>query len=625
MLNLKMKRSIYRLYDVAVIAAVLLVLLYIYLFSYGKMVIRHQPEVMQQVSSTVILDEAGQEIIRLTTPNGGYMSYADLQEMPDMLKQAFLVTEDRRFYRHAGLDVMGVGRAMLENILHMNCSQGGSSITQQLARNLYLNANKNFIRKINELSIAIEMETKYSKNEILEMYLNRIYMGRQQYGVKAAAWRYFGVEDLKRLKLWQIATLAGIPKGPSIYNPVDNEILSQERRNVVLSMMHEQGIITSKQMQEAIAVEYQPPPPNMASLSTTLTSQMEKPSYTSALDAVMQEASLLTGKGEAEIRSAGWSIRTGLNASVQRAMEETFAEHVWFPDDRETRQVQASMVILDQHNGEVKGIMGGRNPVKGDMNRAMKDARQPGSVFKPVIVYGPALESGQFGPSSMLPDRPTRYGNYQPGNVGGRYRGTVSLSEALQKSINAPAVWLLHEIGLNQAKGFAERLGIQLQDEDMNLSVALGGIHQGVSPLKLAQAYAVFANEGRFNRAHLIHEITDARGQIIYSHRSENKQVITRRTAQEITNMLQLVVSQGTGERAQLPDDHVAGKTGTTQAALPNVPKQANRDIWFAGYTRKWTGVVWMGFDYTDAKHYLKSGSGTAAELFGTVMKRSKQ
>ncbi|MDT0121542.1 PBP1A family penicillin-binding protein [Paenibacillus sp. RRE4] len=625
MLNMKIKRSIYRLYDVAVIVAVLLVLLYVYLFSYGKMVMRHQPEVMKHVSSTVILDEAGQEIIRLTARNGGYMAHADLQEMPDMLKQAFLVTEDRRFYRHAGLDVIGVGRAMVENILHMNWSQGGSTITQQLARNLYLNGNKNFIRKINELSIAIEMETKYSKDEILEMYLNQIYMGRQQYGVKAAAWRYFGVEDLKRLKLWQIATLAGIPKGPSIYNPVDNENLSKERRSVVLSMMHEQGIITSKQMQEAAAVEYQAPPPNMASLSTAHKSQMEKPSYISALDAVMQEASLLTGKGEAEIRSAGWTIRTGLNASAQRAMEETFAEQVWFPDDRENQQVQASMVILDQHNGEVKGMMGGRNPVKGDMNRALKDARQPGSVLKPVIVYGPALESGQFGTASMLPDRPTRYGNYQPGNVGGRYRGTVSLSEALQKSINAPAVWLLHEIGLRQAKGFAQRLGIQLQNEDMNLSVALGGLHQGVSPLKIAQAYAVFANEGRFNRAHLIREITDTRGQVIYTHRSENKQVITRRTAQEITNMLQLVVSQGTGKRARLPDDHVAGKTGTTQVALSNAPERANRDIWFAGYTRNWTGVVWMGFDYTDAKHYLKSGSGTAAELFGTVMKRSKQ
>lgn len=625
MLRTKFKRSIYRLFDVAVVAAVLLVLIYMYLFFYGKIIIQNQPEVMQQVSSTSILDGTGNEISKMITPTRGYIEYADLDEMPDMLKQAFLITEDKRFYRHAGLDLIGVGRAGVQNIIHMDWSQGGSSITQQLARNLYLDGSKTLIRKLNELSIALEMEKRYSKDEILEMYLNQIYMGRQQYGVKAAAWRYFGVDDLNKLELWQIATLAGIPKGPSIYNPVDNEILSKERRSVVLSLMHEQGIITSKQMKEAAAVEYKPPRPGMERKSTTQTSDVRQPSYISAVDAVVAEASLLTGKSEADIRSAGWMIRTGLDASAQEAMEKTFAESVWFPDDRKDQQVQASMVILDQLNGEVKAIMGGRNPVKGDINRALIDARQPGSVFKPIVAYGPALESGKFNPGSMLPDRPMSYGGYQPSNLGGRYRGTVSMSQALQQSINAPSVWLLDQIGLRQSKDFAQKLGIEIGNEDTNLSIALGGLHKGVSPLKLAQAYAVFANDGKFNRAHLIREITDAQGRVIYAHQSTNKQVITKRTAQEMTKMLQLVVSQGTGKRAQMSQVRVAGKTGTTQAAFPNAPKGANRDIWFAGYTGKWTGVVWMGFDYTDAAHYLESGSGTAAELFSTVMKRAKQ
>ena len=625
MLRTKFKRSIYRLFDVAVVAAVLLVLIYMYLFFYGKIIIQNQPEVMQQVSSTSILDGTGNEISKMITPTRGYIEYADLDEMPDMLKQAFLITEDKRFYRHAGLDIIGVGRAGVQNIIHMNWSQGGSSITQQLARNLYLDGSKTLIRKLNELSIALEMEKRYSKDEILEMYLNQIYMGRQQYGVKAAAWRYFGVDDLNKLELWQIATLAGIPKGPSIYNPVDNELLSKERRSVVLSLMHEQGIITSKQMKEAAAVEYKPPRPGMERKSTTQTSDVRQPSYISAVDAVVAEASLLTGKSEAEIRSAGWTIRTGLDASAQEAMEKTFAESVWFPDDRKDQQVQASMVILDQLNGEVKAIMGGRNTVKGYINRALIDARQPGSVFKPIVAYGPALESGKFNPGSMLPDRPMSYGGYQPSNLGGRYHGTVSMSQALQQSINAPSVWLLDQIGLRQSKDFAQKLGIEIGNEDTNLSIALGGLHKGVSPLKLAQAYAVFANDGKFNRAHLIREITDAQGRVIYAHQSTNKQVITKRTAQEMTKMLQLVVSQGTGKRAQMSQVRVAGKTGTTQAAFPNAPKGANRDIWFAGYTGKWTGVVWMGFDYTDAAHYLESGSGTAAELFSTVMKRAKQ
>ncbi|CAI6082567.1 Penicillin-binding protein 1F [Paenibacillus sp. JJ-100] len=625
MLRIKFKRSIYRLFDVAVVAAVLLVLIYMYLFFYGKIIIQNQPEVMQQVSSTSILDGSGNEISKMITSNRGYIEYADLDEMPDMLKQAFLITEDKRFYRHAGLDLIGVGRAGVQNIIHMDWSQGGSSITQQLARNLYLDGSKTLIRKINELSIALELEKRYSKDKILEMYLNQIYMGRQQYGVKAAAWRYFGVDDLNKLELWQIATLAGIPKGPSIYNPVDNELLSKERRSVVLSLMHEQGLITSKQMKEAAAVEYKPPRPGMERKSTTQISDVRQPSYISAVDAVIAEASLLTGKSEAEIRSAGWTIRTGLDVSAQEAMEKTFAESVWFPDDRKDQQVQASMVILDQHNGEVKAIMGGRKPVKGDINRALIDARQPGSVFKPIVAYGPALESGKFNPGTMLPDRPMSYGGYQPSNLGGRYRGTVSMSQALQQSINAPSVWLLDQIGLRQSKDFAQKLGIEIGNEDTNLSIALGGLHKGISPLKLAQAYAVFANDGKFNRAHLIREITDAQGQVIYAHQSTNKQVITKRTAQEMTKMLQLVVSQGTGKRAQMSQVRVAGKTGTTQAAFPNAPKGANRDIWFAGYTEKWTGVVWMGFDYTDASHYLQSGSGTAAELFSTVMKQAKQ
>ncbi|GGH55602.1 penicillin-binding protein [Paenibacillus silvae] len=625
MLSVKVKRRVYRTYDVGVIAAVLLVILYVYLHTYGNMIVRSSSNVAQGVSSTIILDENGREITRSKVSGRGYAEYASLQDMPEMLVEAFLATEDRRFYRHSGLDVIGVGRAVVQNMIHMDWNQGGSSITQQLARNMYLNGNKTMIRKINELSLAIELEKKFSKNDILEMYLNQIYMGQQQYGVKAAALRYFGVKDLKQLELWQIATLAGMPKGPSIYNPVDNEKLSKERRRVVLSLMHQQGIITKSQMQEAAAVEYKPPRLALLNLSSTPAADGHEPAYVSAVDAIIQEAALLTGKSEAEISSAGWVVRTGLNPGAQRAMEETFAETIWFPDDREDQQVQASMVLLDQHNGEVKAMMGGRNPMKGDINRALIDARQPGSVFKPVIAYGPALESRKFTPESMLPDRSIRYGSYQPRNVGGRYRGTVSLSEALQQSINSPAVWLLNQIGLREAKGFAQRLGIELQAEDMNLSIALGGLHQGISPMKLAQAYAVFANEGRLNKAHLIREIRDAHGRTIYTHRSDHRQVISRRTAQEMTHMLQQVVSRGTGKRAQLPQEQVAGKTGTTQAAFPNAPKGANRDIWFAGYTREWTGVVWMGFDYTDAQHYLKSGSGSAAAMFAAVMKRAKR
>ncbi|MFJ2045581.1 PBP1A family penicillin-binding protein [Paenibacillus marchantiae] len=618
MLRSSIRRGIYHIFDASVVIVILLAVGYIYIVTYGEGVLRNHPEAISVASSTVISNADGTEISRLQVQTKGYAEYADLMDMPDLLKQAFLATEDRRFYNHDGLDYIGIGRAVMQDVLHMNLSQGGSSITQQLARNLYLNGDKTLVRKVNEMSIAMAMEKRFSKDELLELYLNHIYMGRQQYGVKAAAWRYFGIKDLRQLEIWQMATLAGIPKGPSIYNPVDREDLSKERRSVVLVLMHEQGIITKKQMDEARSVDYTPP--NSTSASTPGSTL---PAYVSALDAVIEEASRLTGKSGAEIQSAGWTIRTGLDDQAQLAMEQAFRESSRFIDDREDEQVQASMVILDQHNGEVKAMMGGRDPVKGGINRATTDARQPGSAFKPIIAYGPALESGRFKPESMLPDQRMKYGSYQPSNLGGRYRGTVTMSQAIENSINAPAVWLLHETGLGRAHQFAGRLGIELGKEDLNLSIALGGLHKGVSPLKMAQAYSVFANNGKFNTAHLIREITDSRGRKIYAFKPENKQVISTSTATAMTGMLQDVVSQGTGRRAQLSQHKVAGKTGTTQAALPGVSKEANRDLWFVGYTSKWTAAVWMGFDRTDAEHYMRSGSGVAADLFASVMKRA--
>lgn len=614
-----MKKGIYHIFDAVVVVVVMLLMVCLYMSLYGEAMVRNHPEVIAKASSTVITDSTGAEIARFRTQSSGFAEYTDLEDMPELLIQAFLATEDRRFYQHEGIDYIGISRAIVQDIAHMDWSQGGSSITQQLARNLYLSGEKTLVRKVNEMSIAISLEKRFNKDELLEMYLNHIYMGRQQYGVKAAARRYFGSEDLHQLELWQIATLAGIPKGPSIYNPVDDYERSKHRRSVILTLMHEQGLITKEQMQEARRVDYTPP--EAASVSAAADQPM--PDYISAVDTVMQEAARLTDKRETDIQSAGWTIHTGLDSQAQLVMEEAFRDPSRFSDDREDEQVQASMVIVDQHNGEVKAMMGGRNPVTGGVNRAITDARQPGSAFKPIIAYGPALESGHYKPESMLPDKRTSYGSYRPSNLGGQYRGSVTMSFALQKSINAPAVWLLNETGLKQAHEFASRLGIELDQEDFNLSIALGGVHKGVSPLKMAQAYSVFANNGRFNTAHLIREIRDKNGQIIYAYRPENKQVITSNTANTMTMMLQHVVSQGTGSRAQLSRYKVAGKTGTTQAAVPGIGSKGNRDLWFVGYTSKWTAAVWMGFDHTDAKHYMRSSSGAAADLFASVMNRA--
>ena len=362
------------------------------------------------------------------------------------------------------------------------------------------------MRKLNEASIAFALERRLSKKEILRLYLNQIYMGQGQYGVKAAAERYFGVHNLKELNIGQIATLAGIPKGPSIYNPVDDIKQYQQRRNLVLKVMKQSGLITQNQMLEAAKNMVQPP--------TILNPVVSGSSY---IDAALKEASQVTGKSKQELQTGGYTIVTSMNKWAQQTLEHAFQKADSFPPNGKDQQVEAAMIIMDHFTGEVIALMGGRKPENGGLNRAIVDARQPGSAFKPIIDYGPALESGRFTPDSVLPDIKTAYGSYKPENMNGVYQGQISMKKAVQQSVNAPAVWLLKQVGISPARQFAAKLGIELTDEDHNLSIALGGLHEGVSPLRMAQAYSVFANGGKFNEAHMVRRISDSKGNVLYS------------------------------------------------------------------------------------------------------------
>ncbi|HEY4429920.1 MAG TPA: PBP1A family penicillin-binding protein [Paenibacillus sp.] len=598
----------YLLFDGSVIGIIIVFVGLLYIFQYGGQVVKQQEDKLQLPESSIIKTAEGTTLRRIPLPGSGYRRIAELEEMPALLIHTFLAVEDRRFYSHQGIDYKGVSRAFVNNIVDMDLSEGGSSITQQLARNLYLNRNKNVIRKLNEASIALALERQLSKREILGLYLNQIYMGRGQYGVKAAAERYFGVSDLKKLEIWQIATLAGIPKGPSIYNPVDNSALSKTRRDLVLQIMLDQGLITNEQMIEARDTHYQPPAANK-----------EEGIGVYYVDAALKEAAQVTEKSVEELRTGGYTIVTGLNIKAQQALEEAFLKSSSFPPDGKDQQVEAAMTIMDHRTGEVVALIGGRGQNEGSLNRATIDARQPGSSFKPIIDYGPALESGKYSPNSILSDRKYAYGNYVPENLNGVYQGQITMSSALQKSVNAPAVWLLKQVGISSARQFAAKLGIVLTEEDNHLSIALGGLHNGVSPLKMTQAYGVFANGGKFNEAHMVRMVMDSKGKVVYTHPSESHQVISQRTAEAMTAMLRNVVNEGTGKKAQM-NRPVAGKTGTTQLDLPGVSKKANRDLWFVGYTSEWTAAVWMGFDRTNKDNYMTEGSGKAAALFSTVM-----
>ncbi|GGD77328.1 transglycosylase domain-containing protein [Paenibacillus nasutitermitis] len=598
-------------FDLCVVGIVFLLFAYLAMLMTGDYMLRSQSERLQLMTTSVITDRNGVQIKKLTSSAFGNRRAAAQEEIPLLLQQAFLATEDHRFYNHSGIDWIGVARAAQTNLAAGKITQGGSTLTQQLARSVFLSNDQTLSRKFLETGLARAMENNYSKPQLLTLYLNHVYMGRQQYGVKAAAERYFGITDLRKLKLWQIASLAAIPKGPSIYNPVDNAKRNKERRAVVLTLMREQGYISKAQMLEAKAVEFVPPAPPAAEVSYTA-------SYT---DYVLQEAEAVTGLGREQLLTGGYTIVTGLDTRAQQAAEAAFRQDSLFPEDGATQKVQGAFVLLDNGSGEIRALVGGRDYLQGGLNRAIQIKRQPGSVIKPILVYGPALQSGKFRPQTPLQDKQAAYGSYRPANSNGRYSGTVTLKQAIEQSINAPAVWLLNQVGIPAAAKFAEGLGIRLEEHDRNLAAALGGFQDGVSPLAIAQAFSAFANNGNFNEAHAVRLIKDGQGRTIYARPLRAKQVMTRQTAADMTGLLKGTVEQGTGRKAKL-GQWVAGKTGTTQLDVKGVPANANRDLWFAGYTSQLTAAVWMGFDTSGRDNYMTAGSGTAAAMFAAIMKQ---
>ncbi|WP_337912956.1 PBP1A family penicillin-binding protein [Cohnella zeiphila] len=561
--------------------------------------------------SSLIVDASGNELKTLSVA-GGNREYVSISEIPKKVQQAFVAVEDKRFYEHGGVDIWGIGRALVTDIVERRKAEGASTITQQVARRLFLNADKTFFRKGTEASIALAMENHKSKDEILELYLNLIDFGHGQLGIKSAAKYYFNIDDLNDLNTAQIAILVGIPKAQNTYNPVSNPEKSLERRGVVLSVMKEQGLITEQEEQEAAAWKYTPPASTKASASK----------YATFIDYVKQEAEQVTGYSEEQLLTGGYTIYTTIDVNAQKALESVFADDNNFEKSKDDKPIQGSMVIMDQHNGELKAMIGGRDYQSGNWNRVDKQ-RQAGSSFKPIAVYGPAFETGDWFPWSQVQDQKVCYdnGKYCPSNDSGEgYLGTTTVTEALTDSRNQPAVWLLNQIGVQKGIDFASKLGIQLSPADRNLAIALGGLTDGVSPLQMARAYGAFANGGTLQDEHSILKITNSEGKSIYEYKSKAKQVMSEKTAYYVTEALKSVVTEGTGVKAKISGRTVAGKTGTTQLGIPGVKSSGNRDIWFVGYTPEWTAAVWMGYDQTDKDHYVKKSSGQAAALFSKVM-----
>lgn len=596
----------------AVIAIICGIIGYLFITLNGERILTEKADMLVFGEASIIYDANGNEVTRLIDANANREN-AEYDEMPKQLIDAFVATEDQRFYEHSGIDFFSIGRAVVKDIIARSKVEGGSTITQQLAKNIFLTADKTFFRKATEASIAVALENKYSKQEIITMYLNRIYFGKGVHGIKAAAEFYFDAE-LKDLKLWQMATLAGMPKAPNRYNPINDPESSASRRSVVLKLMYEQGYITEQEMNEAKAVVYEPP----ANLE-----EKETDPYKAYVDYVIEEAlKVMPGMTEEELRIGGYRIYTSLNTTAQQAVEKEFADDDNFEKSPDDQKAQGAMIIMDHRDGTIQAMAGGRDYVRKGLNR-VEVKRQPGSAFKPIVSYGPALETGDYYPWTVLnPDQQKCFGDYCPRDPHGS--SPVNMQLAIKESRNLAAVWTLNQVGIGNGIAFAKKLGIELAPEDRNLAIALGGLTQGVTPLQMAEAFSVFANGGKSVDPHTITKIENASNKKVFTYNApQAKQLMKPETAWYMTEMLQTVLERGgTGTGARI-DRPVAGKTGTTQHGIRNFNSSANKDAWFVGYTPEWTAAVWMGYDITDKEHVIKKSSSQAAAMFGKVMKQA--
>lgn len=536
------------------------------------------PAALESGASTAIYDKDKKLVAKIGIKNSDPV---DLEDVPEHVQNAFLAIEDPYFFQHHGFSLRGIARAVWNNLSSGSIREGGSTITQQLVKVSFLSPEKTFKRKIQEIILAVQVERRYTKEEILEMYLNNIYLGEGAYGIQAASHIYFG-KDVAELELDEAALLAGLPQAPSVYSPYRNPEKALSRRNIVLDKMAEYNFISKKQAEEAKSKELK--------LDTKEPGGKQYP-YPYFLDYVTEK--LVEKYGEAEVFKGGLKVYTSLDQKIQRIAEAAMSKNSNFPPSKEDEngllQPQGAVVVLDPHTGHIKALVGGREHTqKRQWNRATQTTRQPGSAFKPIAAYGPAIEYRGLGPASVVDDIPVKYGAYEPHNYDGRYRGLITLRTALTNSVNVVAVRLLMDtVGIENAIRFASGLGIKLDPSAHGPSMALGGLHQGVSPLQMAAAYGAFANQGVYIEPTAIIRVEKQDGVILDQPVPKQYLAMKATTAYLITDMLKSVVEKGTGTRAQIGRP-AAGKTGTTDDG---------KDIWFVGYTPELVTAVWIGYD----------------------------
>lgn len=566
-------------------------------------IIKDTPDISNYKGSsetTIIYSSEGEELTRLYREN---RTYVPLNDIPAHLEEAIVAIEDKNFYVHHGIDFFGILRAVVANLRAGYIAQGASTITQQLARNALLHQEKTYYRKIQEAYLALQFERKYTKTEILEMYLNEIFMGHSAYGVQAASHQYFG-KDVSELNLSESALLAGLPRAPNYYSPYNNKEEAIKRRNRVLNKMIKLGYIDETTAEQAKQKE-------LTLKSTKDQNEELKAPYfvryvrDKLLD--MYGANMVYGNGLKIYTTLDTNMQQTANDSIENAIQEKYIPTVKREGTADPNQPQMALISIDAKTGAIRSMVGGRGDDQ--FNRAVQAVRQPGSAFKP-FVYTTAVKNN-YSPADVINDMPmanpknngSNDKEIWPTNFGNKYRGMVNLRDGLTHSINVAAVKLLQKVGVSDTISTAQKMGINTfepaDDSSDHYSLALGGLNRGVKPLEMATAYGALANNGIRTEPFAITKILDRDDRVIYEAHPNKEIVVSSETSYLMTDMLSSVINQGTGWRADL-DRPVAGKTGTTNNYT---------DAWFVGYTPDLVTSVWIGEDKVQEMVYDKKDS----------------
>lgn len=522
--------------------------------------------------------------------------FVTYDKIPDHVKELFLRSEDRNFYDHKGIDFMGVVRALASNVKNHGISQGASTITQQLSRNLYLSHERSFTRKFTELLYSYELERKFSKDEILESYLNTIYFSNGVYGVGSAANYYFD-KPLSSLTLAQMAFISAIPNNPTLYDPLKQFKHTKKRQERLLGILEKDGVITKKQYKKAVKqkislsvsekknlypdyVTYANEEfTDLVSDQEGFTKRLKKAKTDGAKKAIQKE---LSEKVSALLQD-GVKIYTALDPSLQqRAVYQLNAQLPY-------QGVEGGSAVINHETHQIVALAGGKNYKKFDFNYAYQAQRQPGSAIKPLLDYGPYIDQTGATASSKISAGKFCSSGYCPQNYSHKTYGTVTLETAFKNSYNTPAIRMLDTVGVKKGFSYLEKFSFEhIVADDYRLPSALGGFTKGFSPLEITDAYTVFGNQGAYTQSHSITKVTDLNGKTLYKWKESPKQVYSQRTNDTMRKLLASVVKSGTGKKANFSSPYIGGKTGTSNDY---------KDIWFVGLTDQYTMGVWVGRD----------------------------